>query len=460
MKTNLADIPSVERILQFPHIKECITNFGRPLVLGEIRIVLDTIRKNAEKGCEIPENDELIRQLDASLQEIENKSTRPVINATGVILHTNLGRAPLSQSAISAMQESSAGYSSLEFDILTGSRRKRTEPAEYLLKKLLGIDEALIVNNNASAVMLVLSALASNRKVVIARSQIVEIGGGFRLPDILKQSGAHLIEIGTTNQIRLTDYENGIREGGKLILRTHPSNFKIIGYTGEPKLTEICKLASSLKIPVVDDLGSGAILDTTKFGLAHEPMVQESLMAGADVVCFSGDKLLGGPQSGIIVGKKEYLGKIKKHPLARALRADKVLLSGLEATLKEYLKDKAEERIPVWKMISEKENSLKKRAEAWSEKIGFGMVISGKSTIGGGSLPEETLPTWLFSLQVKHPDAFLKKLRYSTLPILARIQNDLIVFDPRTVLEEQDEVLVSSIIKILQETRENYEKRT
>ncbi len=289
------------------------------------------------------------------------------------------------------MKDVSENYSTLEYDLEKGQRGSRLIHAEAILQKLTGAEAAVVVNNNASAVLLVLSALANKKRVVISRTQLVEIGGGFRVPDVMKQSGAKLVEVGTTNKVRLSDYKEALEEPAALVMRAHRSNFKIIGFTEEPSLQEIVDVAHQAGVPVVDDLGSGALLDTAKYGFAHEPTVQESLAAGVDLVCFSGDKLLGGPQAGIIIGRKDLIDKIKKHPLARAVRADKTCLAGITATLLHYLKDEAEREIPIWKMMSLTLEQLKVRAEAWRDALGQGDVIPSESTVGGGSLPDESV---------------------------------------------------------------------
>jgi L-seryl-tRNA(Ser) seleniumtransferase len=376
---------------------------------------------------------------------------RPLINATGVILHTNLGRAPLSNATILAMDGVSRGYSNLEYDLEKGSRGSRLIHAESVLQKLTGAESAVVVNNNASAVLLVLSALANRKRVIISRSQLVEIGGGFRIPDVMKQSGAKLVEVGTTNKVHLRDYEEALQDKGALVMRAHPSNFKIIGFTEEPELKEIADLAHKAGVFVVDDLGSGALFDTAKYGLAHEPTVQESLTAGVDVVCFSGDKLLGGPQAGIIIGRKELIDKIKKHPLARAVRADKACLAGVTATLLHYLKDEAEREIPILKMMSFTPKQIKGRVEAWIRELAQGEVVDGESTVGGGSLPGESFPTFLLSLTVESPDKFLKRLRTQNPPIIARTANDKVLLDPRTVLPEQEGALMVGLKNVFRD---------
>jgi L-seryl-tRNA(Ser) seleniumtransferase len=293
--------------------------------------------------------------------------------------------------------------------------------------------------------MLVLTALARRRAVVIARSQLVEIGGGFRIPDVMKQSGARLVEVGTTNRVHLSDYEAALEEKPTVFLRAHRSNFQIVGFTSEPELSEISEVAHRAGLVMVDDLGSGTLIDTARYNLGHEPMVQESLAAGADLVCFSGDKLLGGPQGGIIIGRADLVNKLKKHPLARAIRADKLVLSALSATLLHYLKDEAEREIPIWRMIAASSEDLQARAQGWVESIGVGEVLPGESTVGGGSLPGETLPTYLVALKVGSQKRFLEALRQAQPPIIARTQEERVQFDPRTVLPEQDEELLAGI---------------
>ncbi|GIK09581.1 MAG: L-seryl-tRNA(Sec) selenium transferase [Anaerolineaceae bacterium] len=451
MTTNLRDLPSVEQLLQTPRLADLVTRFGRPLALDAVRFSLDEARDAAKSGVDLPPRDSLVSRAEAILDEWTRPTLQPVVNATGVILHTNLGRAPMSRAALDAMTLAARGYSNLEFDLSTGKRGSRTVHAEALLQKLTGAESALVVNNNAGAVLLVLSALAKGKRVVIARTQLVEIGGSFRVPDVMKQSGAKLAEVGATNKVHLKDYKEALTDGAAMVLRAHRSNFKIVGFTEEPPLEKIANLAHEFHVPFVDDLGSGALLDTAKFGLGHEPTVQESLAAGADLVCFSGDKLLGGPQGGIIVGRKDLLDRIKRHPLARAVRADKLCLAALGATLTHYLKDEATREVPVWRMISMEPRAVKVRAEAWRERLGQGEVAASESTVGGGSLPDESMPTFVLSLSVKNPDKFLKRLRESNPPIIARTEADKILLDPRTVLVEQDISLLSALYSLLSE---------
>ena len=453
--TTLRDLPSVEELLQTQTAAELIARYGRPLTLTAIRETLDKIRARFSSGeiTALPLHDLILAQTDSLLSSWIQPTLIPVINATGVILHTNLGRAPLSDATIRAMDAVSRGYSNLEYDLEKGARGSRLIHAESVLQKLTEAEAAIIVNNNASAVLLVLSALANKKRVIISRSQLVEIGGGFRIPDVMKQSGAKLVEVGTTNKVHLRDYEEALQDKSALVMRVHPSNFKVIGFTEEPELKDVVELAHTAGAFVVDDLGSGTFLDTVRFGLVHEPTVQESIAADVDVVCFSGDKLLGGPQAGIIVGRKVLIDKIRKHPLARAVRADKTCLAGLTATLLHYLKDDAEREIPIWKMMSFTLRQVKGRAEAWAEELGQGEIVEGESTVGGGSLPGESFKTYLLSLEVKSPDKFLKKLRAQHPPIVARTENNKVLLDPRTVLPEQEGALLVGLKNVLEEIR-------
>jgi L-seryl-tRNA(Ser) seleniumtransferase len=439
----------MEHLLQ--NATHLIDEYGRPLTLDALRTTLDETRARfkADPKIALPSTDLILAQTESRLSAWTASTLQPVINATGVILHTNLGRAPLSDATIQAMNEAASNYSNLEYDLSRGRRGTRLIHAETVLQKLTRAEAALVVNNNASAILLVLSALANRKRVVIARSQLIEIGGGFRIPDVMKQSGAKLVEVGTTNKVRVSDYEAALMEKAALVMRAHRSNFKIVGFTEEPELNDIVDVAHESNVPVVDDLGSGALIDTAKYGLAHEPTVQESLAAGADIVCFSGDKLLGGPQAGLIIGRKKLLDKIKKHPLARAVRADKTCLAGVTATLMHYLKDEAERKIPIVRMMSFTPEQVKVRAEAWRKALGQGEVVKAESTVGGGSLPEESMPTFVLSLSLKSPDKFLKKLRGSNPPIIARTENDKVLLDPRTVLEEQDGKIISALRSLL-----------
>lgn len=394
--------------------------------------------------------DVLGRAVARRLDDLGRGTLYPVINATGVIIHTNLGRAPLSRAAREAMLEVAAGYCNLEYDLVAGERGSRHLHAEALLCRLTGAEAALAVNNNAGAVFLALSALAQGREVIISRGQLVEIGGGFRIPDVLRQSGARLVEVGTTNRTHLGDFEGAIGPETALLLRVHASNFRQIGFTAEVPLSDLVKLGAKTGVPVLDDLGSGSLLDSTRYGLASEPMVQHSVASGADLVTFSGDKLLGGPQAGLIVGREAFVARLRHHPLARALRVDKSSLAALQATLLHYLHGEAEREVPVWRMISLPLETIAVRVERWVELLREAdipaQVVSAFSTIGGGSLPGEVLPTRALALASVAPDALAASLRMGRPPVLARIVDDQVLFDPRTVAPEADTDLVGAIV--------------
>ncbi|MDY7080763.1 MAG: L-seryl-tRNA(Sec) selenium transferase [Chloroflexota bacterium] len=449
----LRQLPSVDRLLGEEAIQELIVVYGRRQTVNAVRETLDTVRDEVRSGADVPDVTTLVTWTDERLQEHLAPTLRPVINASGVIIHTNLGRAPLSSAACAAMEAVSRGYSTLEYDLLAGQRGHRTIHAERLLCELTGAGAALVVNNNAGAVLLALTGLAQNQGVVISRGQLVEIGGGFRIPDVMAQSGARLIEVGTTNRTHLRDYAAAVRsqEDAALILRAHHSNFRIVGFTTEPGLDELVALGTEHGLPVLDDLGSGTLLDTAQYGLAHEPTVQESVAAGAAVICFSGDKLLGGPQAGIIVGQAEHVNPLKRHPLARALRADKLCLAGLQATLLHYLKDEATEQIPVWRMIATPLAELERRARHWQRSLQkldvAAEIVDGESTVGGGSLPGETLPTKLVSLPVPHPDRLAAALRTGDPPAVARIEENRLVLDLRTVIPEEGRRLLRAVVE-------------
>ncbi len=449
MNEELRKLPSVDELLRSEILSPLAEEYGREGVVEAAREAVNRARRKVLAGEKCPPFEEIAGEAKAILLKTFTPSIFPVINATGVIIHTNLGRAPLSAEARAAMEAVARGYCNLEFDLERGRRGSRYVHAEELLTRLTGAEAALVVNNNAGAVLLVLSALARDREVIIARSQLVEIGGGFRIPDVMRQSGAILVEVGTTNRTYLRDYEEAITERTALILRAHRSNFRLTGFVHDVPLEELAALAHRHGLYLMDDLGSGALLDTSRYGLAHEPTVQESLAAGADVVCFSGDKLLGGPQAGVIVGKKEIVERLRKFPLTRALRVDKITLAGLQATLLHYLKGEAERKVPVWRMISADPAELKRRARRWARHLReAGLkaeVIEGRSAIGGGSLPGETLPTWLLALRLPSPDAAAQALRNYRPPIIARIEEDLLLFDPRTVFPEEEEILLQGI---------------
>ena len=447
----LRNLPSVDHLLQ--NSGDYCEKYSRNLTIKAIRKVLDEIRIEIIQGHEFPNQERILSRIELYLESWAVSSLKPVINATGVLLHTNLGRAPLALSAIQAMEKIAGGYSNIEYDVESGKRGSRMVHLESILKNITGAESGLVVNNCASAVLLVLTALANRRPVIIPRSQLIEIGGGFRVPDVMKQSGAKLIEIGTTNKLRLSDFEVALAEistsSQAFVLRAHRSNFKLIGFTEEPDVKNIIDVTHDHNAFFFDDLGSGALLDTAIYGMSHEPTVQESIAAGADIVMFSGDKLVGGPQAGIIVGRAELIAKIAKHPLTRAVRADKFCIAGLTETLLHYLKNEAISKIPLWQMISMPIDQIKLRASYWQQQIGTGEVLADESTVGGGSLPGEKIPTWVLALKIRSPEKFLRKLRNSHTPVIARMQNDQILFDPRTVRVEEDDLFLNCVKMIM-----------
>jgi L-seryl-tRNA(Ser) seleniumtransferase len=452
---SLSQLPSVDQVLSSSRGTKMVEKYGHSLVVEAIRSVLDQARQDhLKRESAIPDLDGVLDAAENLLSQWLKPTLFPVLNATGVIIHTNLGRAPLSDDALKAVKEVGQNYSTLEFDLDTGGRGSRLVHAESLFQQLLGAESALVVNNNASAVLLILTVLTQGKKVIISRSQLVEIGGGFRIPDVLRHSGTELVEVGTTNKVHLSDYEKAFSEETIAVMRAHSSNYKIIGFTSEPDIKEISASAHEKGLWFFDDLGSGALLDTSPYGLQHEPTVQESLAAGVDLVCFSGDKLLGGPQGGIILGRKDLIDQLKVHPLARAIRADKMALAALSATLEHYIKGEALDKIPVWQMISASGDEIKSRAENWKKSLGLGDVIEAKSMVGGGSLPGETLPSSVWAVSVDHPQTLLAELRKSTPAIIGRIENDRVVFDPRTILPQSD----SNFIQAFKRTWNSNEK--
>ncbi len=443
-------LPSVDRLLATEPLTSASAGNSRALALEAARAALAVARERMADGEPAPAAIDLAADAVARLHMSVRGTLHPVINATGVIIHTNLGRAPLSAAARRAMDAVAAGYSNLEYDLDAGERGSRYVHAEALLCRLTGAEAALVVNNNAGAVFLALSALARGREVVISRGQLVEIGGGFRIPDVLRQSGARLVEVGTTNRTHRRDYQAALSLDTALLLRVHSSNFKQIGFTAEVSLADMVALGHEAGVPVLDDLGSGTLLDTGRYGLTAEPTVPESVAAGADLVTFSGDKLLGGPQAGLIVGRRNLIAELREHPLTRALRVDKSTLAALQATLLHYLRGEAEREVPVWRMIATPVETLAGRAEALAaalrEQGVAAAVVPAASTIGGGSLPGETLPTRAVALAVSAPDAFAAALRRGGPPVIGRITDGQLLLDLRTVAPEEDTALADEVV--------------
>jgi L-seryl-tRNA(Ser) seleniumtransferase len=450
-------LPSVDKVISEQSVRKYLKLFKQEVVVEIVRRNIDDARSHIQRGKNPPSLKEIINNIALHLDLLNNPGLKPVINATGIIIHTNLGRAPLSKDTIKAMEIASVGFNNLEFDLESGVRGSRHVHIENILCRLSGAESGMTVNNNAAAVLLALTALAKRKEVIVSRGEAVEIGGGFRIPDVMRQSGAKLVEVGTTNCTYIADYENAINERTIALLRVHPSNFRLQGFTHRIEMDEMVSLAHEKDIMIIDDLGSGCFLDTGQFGLEPEPTVQESVKAGIDVITFSGDKLVGGPQAGIILGKKKYVDIIKKHPLARALRIDKTRLAGLAATLTHYLRGEALEKIPVWNMISIPIETVSRRAGKWADTLpGVARVVDGVSMVGGGSLPGGTIPTKLLEIktvsQKKEKDKanlISQILRKNKPPIIARIEKDTVYLDPRTVLPDEDKTIIKALQKLI-----------
>ena len=441
-------LPSVDRVLADERLKHAASELGLEAVTDAVRAELASRREAIARhdGAAFGgagELDGIAEAAAARAYAALSSSLRPVINATGVIIHTNLGRTPLSDEAIVAMTAVSRGYSNLEYDLEAGERGSRHGHVEALVCRVTGAEAAMAVNNNAAALLLALSALAQHREVVISRGQLVEIGGGFRIPDVMAQSGARLVEVGTTNRTYLRDYESAITESTAALMRVHSSNFRVIGFTESAALSELARLAHDKGLLLLDDLGSGCLLDTRAYGMLPEPTPQESLRDGADLVLFSGDKLLGGPQAGIIAGRAELIAVLRRHPLARAVRMDKASIAGLNATLLHYARGEAVEKVPVWRMVALPVEAIERRARRWARSLGEGAtVVDGRSVVGGGSLPGESLPTRLVAIASPDVDALAKRLRLAETPVIGRVEHDRLLLDPRTVDPRDDATLL------------------
>jgi L-seryl-tRNA(Ser) seleniumtransferase len=437
-------LPSVDRVLAQPLLAD--TGVDAALLVELAREELQHARQVVAQGSAAPDAAACAAGVLARLRSLGRPSLRPAINATGVIIHTNLGRAPLSAAARAAMDAISRGYSNLEFDLDTGRRGSRHEHVEPLLRRATGAEAAIAVNNNAAALLLVLSALCAGREVIIGRGELVEIGGGFRIPDVLRQSGARLVEVGTTNRTYVRDYESACGPDTAAVLRVHSSNFRVIGFVAQPELAALASAAHARGVLVLDDIGSGALLETEAFGLAPEPTVQGSLAAGTDLVMFSGDKLLGGPQAGIIAGRADLMERLRRHPLARAVRMDKASIAGLNATLLHYIRGEALREIPIWRMIAMPLSEVEARAKAWAGALGdCARVVPSRSMVGGGSLPEESLPTAALALTVAAPEQLARRLRLDDPPVVARVERDTLLLDPRTVDPDDDETVLNAL---------------
>jgi L-seryl-tRNA(Ser) seleniumtransferase len=449
----LRRLPAVQSLLQDPHVLAA-TSLAVPALTSLIREALAREREALREGREEAAED-VVERLIAELRQLERSRLSPVLNATGIVVHTNLGRAPVSQETAAAMAAAASNAVSLELEPESNQRGGRMDEIASLMRVLTGAEATLVVNNNASAVLLVLSALAPGREVVLSRGEAVEIGGGFRIPDVLKQSGAELVEVGTTNRTYARDYAAVITDRTAILMKIHQSNFRIVGFTHHPALADIVSVADEHGVPVVDDQGSGLLLDVSRFGLSAEPTIGESIRTGASVVTASGDKLLGGPQAGIICGKAALVETIAKHPLARAVRADKTCLAGLAATLRHYLRDEAVDKIPVWRMLAADVELLRTRTEDIQLRLrAAGVSVSTRRTEvtpGGGSLPGESVPSMAIVIEgcdrVPGTEVLARRLRTGEPAIFGRIEDDQLLLDLRTVLPEQDEALIEGVLR-------------
>ncbi len=456
-------LPGVDKLTSNERLRQLGEELSRTSFVELIRNHLEQTRLDIAAGSPCPSLDNIVEAIIARGCALIKPGLRPLVNATGIILHTNLGRAPLSEETAAAMNTVASTYSNLEFDLNSGRRGSRNSHIEQSLCRLTGAEAALVVNNNTSAVLLALSALTRRKEVLVSRGQAVQIGGGFRIPDVMRQSGARLVEVGTTNCTYAVDYEQAISPRTAALMRIHLSNFKMIGFTHSVTLEELVALGKTHNLPVLDDLGSGCLLDTTQFGLDPEPTVQQSIATGADLVFFSADKLLGGPQAGIVAGRKELIEKLKKHPLARAVRIDKTGLAGLAATLVHYLKGEAITKIPVWRMIATPLDEIEQRAVIWAGPLKrLARVIAGETMVGGGSLPGATLPTWLVAIgeeggKSKRNIAQVigQRLRQREIPVIGRINENLLLLDPRSVLPGEDRI----VLKALQDAAASLKER-
>jgi len=496
----LRTLPSVNDVLLDPLLSDSLTITTHSIVINTVRSILEEHRSKIRQGTvAIASYEDILRDINNRIRKLTSSSLKPVVNGTGVILHTNLGRAPLATEDLNKLTKIAEGYSNLEVDLHSGSRDSRQTHVISTITALTNAENALVLNNNAAAMLLAITATSKNRDVLVSRGEQIEIGGGFRIPDILNESGANIVEVGSTNKTRIEDFRHAITPQTGALLKVHPSNFTMVGFTEAPDLKELISLGYEFGVPVLVDLGSGCLIDTSQYGLSQEPTPSDMIKAGADLVFFSGDKLLGGPQSGIIVGKAPYIEMLAKHPLARAFRIDKLSLAALEITLSHYVKSQFSTKIPIWRMIGAPLDDLFARAinyvkdlqEWWNHMAshvvyredgtlsatmysfldGFsfedphkGNLVSvqqGISTIGGGSLPGETLPTYLLKFHPRIRDGLAigtpkvqtlaNILRNGTPPVVSRIEDNTVILDLRTILEEQDESTNQAIKAALQQ---------
>lgn len=454
-------IPKVDTLLETPEITALADKYGREVAVDCIRGRTESLRAFISESSDMAaiqrRMESLVSDICAAAEKLFAPDLRPVINATGTVLHTNLGRAPISAAHSERMQALVSGYSNLEYDLAAGARGERYSHFEQLLCRITGAEAAMAVNNNAAAVYLVLCALGAGREIPVSRGELVEIGGKFRVPDVMAQSGAVMVEVGTTNKTRLADYESAITENTGALLKVHTSNFRIVGFTESVSVKELCDLGAKHGLPVIEDIGSGVLIDLSKYGLPYEPTVQESLRAGASIVCFSGDKLLGGPQAGIIVGKREYIAKIKKHPMTRALRIDKFTAGALELTFEDYIsEERAISNIPVLRMLTRTPYELSESATRLASLLkGANAAVAienCESQVGGGSMPLARLSSKAVTIKPNAitTAAFEARLRLLPLPIVARVTEDKVLLDLRTIPDNQLDAVAAGVMKALE----------
>jgi L-seryl-tRNA(Ser) seleniumtransferase len=437
------ELPSVSAILE--HLRDVAVS--RELLTEVVREELDVARRHVRAGTPRT-RDDILERCRSVLHELDSSRFGSIINGTGIVLHTNLGRAPVSNETASAMATAASSYLSLEIDPETNQRGGRMDEISRLMHLLTGAESTLVINNNAGAILLTLAALCSGRDVIVSRSEAVEIGGGVRIPDVIQQSGCRLVEVGTTNRTYARDFERACGPETSALLKVHASNFRLEGFTAGVDIAELGQLARDSNLLLIGDLGSGALIDTAAFGLRHEPTVRESIAAGASIVTLSGDKLLGGPQAGIIAGRRDLISRIEQHALARPLRADKTTLAGVAATIRHYIRGDAHTSIPIWEMIGTSLEQLTQRAVEISEGTGA-QVVRSVASIGGGSLPGETLPSVALSFSVPHPDLFARELRTGSPRVFPIIRDDAVLIDLRAVRQEQDELLTMALASVI-----------
>lgn len=456
-------IPKVDQILDNEIIKKLLEENSKNLIMESIHEELNSIRNNISNGCDekviLNYIENLAKNIEKNLLNKKRLNLRKVINASGVVIHTNLGRSVLTNEILENIKDVSVGYSNLEYDLQKGERGSRYSHLTEIIKKITGAEDCMVVNNNAAAVMLILSTMAKGRNVITSRSELVEIGGSFRIPDVCRESGAELKEVGTTNKTHLSDYENAIDENTAALFKVHQSNFKILGFTESVTSTELKDLKEKYNIPIIEDLGSGVLIDLSKYGLGHEPTVQECISNGVDVVSFSGDKLLGGVQAGIIVGKKEFIEKMKKNQLTRALRVDKFTLSALEVVFSYYIDEElAISKIPTLNMLTIKIEELYNKAERFIDYLGENKEFSYKiididSEVGAGSLPTQKLPSKAVKVISNSytENELEEKLRNHNIPIVARIYKGNLIFDVRTIFENEFSIIKDALDSLIGE---------